>query len=60
MSVRGSLVPLAPLPLTAVRVGVGALVEGKAGEIKRSARGRFFWLCLSLFGGAGQPGQRQE
>ena len=26
MSVRGSLVPLAPLPLTAVRVGVGALV----------------------------------
>ena len=27
LSVRGSLVPLAPLPLTAVRVGVGALVE---------------------------------
>ena len=26
MSVQGSLVPLAPLPLTAVRVGVGALV----------------------------------
>ena len=26
LSVRGSLVPLAPLPLTAVRVGVGALV----------------------------------
>ena len=24
------------------------------------ARGRFFWLCLSLFGGAGQPGQGQE
>ena len=27
LSVQGSLVPLAPLPLTAVRVGVGALVE---------------------------------
>ena len=26
LSVQGSLVPLAPLPLTAVRVGVGALV----------------------------------
>ena len=25
LSVQGSLVPLAPLPLTAVRVGVGAL-----------------------------------
>ena len=25
MSVQGSLVPLAPLPLTAVRVGAGAL-----------------------------------
>ena len=24
------------------------------------ARGRFFWLCLSLFGGAGQAGQRQD
>ena len=27
LSVQGSLVPLAPLPLTAVRVGVGALIE---------------------------------
>ena len=27
LSVQGSLVPLAPLPLTAVRVGVDALVE---------------------------------
>ena len=27
LSVQGSLVPLAPLPLTAVRVGVGSLVE---------------------------------
>ena len=26
LSVQGSLVPLAPLPLTAVRVGVGALI----------------------------------
>ena len=37
-------------------------LEGKA----FFARGRFFWLCLSLFvclslfGGAGQAGQRQE
>ena len=34
--------------------------RGKAWEIKRSARGRFFWFCLSLFGGAGQTGQGQE
>ena len=34
--------------------------RGKAWEIKRSARGRFFWLCLSLFGGAGQARQGQE
>ena len=34
--------------------------SGKAWEIKRSARGRFFWLCLSLFGGAGQARQGQE
>ena len=37
-----------------------APLEWKAWEIKRSARGRFFWLCLSLFGGAGQAGQGQE
>ena len=34
--------------------------RGKAWGIKRSARGRFFWLCLSLFAGAGQARQGQE
>ena len=37
LSVQGSLVPLAPLPLTAVRVGVGALVEWRLSNRAKAA-----------------------
>ena len=65
---RGSFTPLRGytssgaarhLPLKGKALG-SAPLEGKAWGIKRSARGRFFWLCLSLFGDAGQAGQGQE
>ena len=45
LSVQGSLVPLAPLPLTAVRVGVGALVEWRLSNRAFAAARRQRKVC---------------
>ena len=71
LSVQGSLVPLAPLPLTAVRVGVGALVVFGDYQIapiavRSTAMGRwrltppgYGGICLPAGRSAGLTGHRR-